>query len=150
MDEDLKKNIEWWNRFAFGFMIIVILGAFSIVTALIFEEKAHGQSRNPKCRKRAMSASDGPLGFLWKNGDHDGNAVVLLPKKFTRKFRSVSANRKNGKRERAFFTGYSNGNRQTWRWKRPIDQFKDNSLVKAVRRKKTCKWRLGDASRRND
>lgn len=105
---------------------------------------------NPLCVEE-MRAQDGPNGFLWKpSGDHTGALVVLLPARFFNEFDTVVVDRKDGELERLSFTGFSNGNRQTWRGKQHGRHYKNNQLVRAVEHGNICAWRIKNAAQRND
>jgi len=69
---------------------------------------------NPLCTK--VMGIDGPGNFLWKpEGDHTSALVVLLPVRFEVPFSALTVKRKSGDSEKLRFTGFSNGDRQTWR-----------------------------------
>ena len=104
---------------------------------------------NPICTK-VMRANDGNEGFLWRDGDHTGHLVVLLPKRFTAPFVSVTALRKDGTRDRLRYTGFANGDRQHWRGDAPSRTYKSNSLVIAKEPGNKCEWQIARAGRRND
>ena len=106
---------------------------------------------NPVCTQ-IMSSNDGANGFLWKPESDSGNAlVILLPSKFVSEFESVEVIRANGEREQLRFTGFSNGDRQTWRGQLAGKKYQDRGLITASEFKQICTWKLaGKGGSRND
>lgn len=104
---------------------------------------------NPTCHQEM--GKDGPGGFLWKpKGDHSQKLVILFPAKFVVKFESVRVVTKSNAIEGLNFTGFSNGDRQTWRGSLPGNKYKNYSLVKAFDKDQICKWRIGKGGERWD
>lgn len=101
---------------------------------------------NPICS--GVMGEDGPGNFLWKpKGDHSGTLVVLFPASFVVPFSSVTVARKTGTTEQLSFTGFSNGDRQTWRGSQPGGKYKNNGVINAD----NCIWQFsGKASQRQD
>ena len=69
---------------------------------------------NPPC-EWVMDFRDG---MLWKPVSDKGTLVVLIREEFEVPFEGCYVVTKEGVEEQMFFTGFSNGNRQTWRAKR--------------------------------
>ena len=78
-------------------------------------------------KKEKHEARDGAGGFTAKNGEHDGNLVILFPGEFRQKFKKVILKHKDGRKERMKYTGKDNpdskGPRQHWRGKYPIQEY---------------------------
>lgn len=108
---------------------------------------------NPLC-VGITPANDGPGGFLWKDGDHTGKLVVLLPGRYQVPFNRVTAERENGTIEALEYTGFANpdneGERQHYRGNLPSARYKDFSLVIATEPGNTCSWKIKRAKNRND
>jgi hypothetical protein len=103
---------------------------------------------NPKCKAKPMRATNG---FLWKpQSENTGDLVVLLPNKFQKPFDTVTAERKDGKRDRGRFNGFANGNRQHWFFPRPGGKYKNNSNVIAKETGNVCTWKIGKSNQRNE
>lgn len=91
-------------------------------------------------------------GFLMKNGDHTGKAVILLPSRFTFPFDYVQVIDKNGSLEEFTYTGKSNHTRQTWRGSRRVRGyiFGDQIYVLAVLGDQECEWIIDEPNRRRN
>lgn len=98
--------------------------------------------QNPLC---------GPMqGFLWKpQSDSDGNAVVLLPPVFKAEFISVCTFNSDND-ECARFTGFSNGDRQTWRFREPGCKYGKRFRVIATEPKQDCEFRVRNGCNRSE
>ena len=98
--------------------------------------------------KQKHKAKDGPGGFLAKNGEHDGNLVILFPGKYQKKFRRVVITKRDGSKERLKYTGKANadqfGPRQHWRGKEPIQKY-GGAKVAAHQKTVVHIWRLRGA-----
>lgn len=106
---------------------------------------------NPVC-DRIENFRDGGGNNLWKpSGDHSNSLVVLFNPKFHVAFDSCKVTRKNGDTEDLRFTGFSNGDRQTWRGKAPGARYVDNGRVTCAEFKQICTFQFqGDSGRRHD
>jgi hypothetical protein len=102
---------------------------------------------NPVC-KEVESFKDGGGGNVWKpESDHGGILVVLLRDEFVKQFSSCEVTRKGGKVESLRFTGFSNGNRQTWRGSLSGGRYEDNGRVVCKEFKQTCTFGFKGAAR---
>ena len=73
-----------------------------------------GDSSLVTCKE--LSLSDGPEGFTYEpESGRDGLPVVLFPVQFSQEFTAVEFTLVAGGFEQAVLSGFSNGNRQTWR-----------------------------------
>jgi hypothetical protein len=92
---------------------------------------------------------DGAEGFLWKpQGDSDGNLVILFPSEYTDRFLSVKVQTLDGVVESGTFSGFSNPDRQTWRFKSSGDAYLGTVTVDLGNQE--CIWKVEDPSIRND
>ena len=102
--------------------------------------------QNPNCS--GINGIDGSGGFLWKpEGENTGNLVVLFPSEFTDRFLSVVATIA-GDFEEGTFTGFSNGDRQTWRFSKPGSAYDGKLIVDANNQE--CVWQVANPSDRQD
>jgi hypothetical protein len=73
-----------------------------------------GDSALVTCKE--LSLSDGPEGFTYKpESENDKLPVVLFPIQFSQEFTAVRFTLVAGGFEEAIFSGFTNGQRQTWR-----------------------------------
>lgn len=106
---------------------------------------------NPVCN-RIENFRDGGGNNLWKpSGDHSNALVVLFNSKFHAAFDTCKVTRKSGEVEDLRFTGFSNGDRQTWRGKAPGARYVDNGRVSCFEFKQMCTFQFkGSAGNRHD
>ncbi len=96
---------------------------------------------------------DGPQGFLFKPvSDSDGKLVVLLPKKFSGKVKSLVIRDSTGKViDKGRATGIGNGDREHFRFKKAGASYPPNVTVEVTLEDGTTKsWPIGDPSQRYD
>ena len=94
-------------------------------------------------------------GFLMKNGDHTGKAVILFPSEYQAPFSVVRVLTKNGDWEEFEYTGKSNHTRMTYRGSRRMRHYinnRGNIRINAYDIDDIiCIWRIKNADeRRND
>ncbi len=104
------------------------------------------EPQNPRCGD-IMKFRDGTL---WKpKGDHSGALVVLIRDLFVKPFDSCYVVDINGVEEQMVFTGFSNGDRQTWRAMRPGGRYMNTFTC--VQEDQTCIWQFkGDSGERHE
>lgn len=104
---------------------------------------------NPICSQ--IMGTDGPGKFLWKpEGDHSGALVVLFPEEFRSPFNTVTVQRKTGQHENMNFTGFSNGNRQTWRAQLRGGQYTGVVEAFGANPSQLCTWQVAKPRKRQD
>lgn len=102
---------------------------------------------NPRCP--AVGSLDGAGGFLWKpESEKDGNLVILFPKEYVTPFLTVLAFKENGTADSGAFTGFTNDDRQTWRFPLRGSEYTGRVLVDAGDQE--CEWFVPDPSRVQD
>lgn len=102
---------------------------------------------NPDCTQ--IMGTDGPGGFLWKpRGDHSNALVILLRDAYRQEFEDCVVRRSDGTVESMQFTGFSNGNRQTWRGSRPGGAY--DGWLRCYEKRQTCTWRVRNPANRQD
>lgn len=103
---------------------------------------------NPFCDSEA-NGPDGGGGFLWKAvSEADGNLVILFPAEFDVKFLSVQVVDLSGNIEVGSFAGFTNGDRQTWRFTSPGSAYTGEVTVDAITQE--CFWFVPNPSKRQD
>ena len=104
--------------------------------------------KNPDC----MGEMPFKHGMLWKPcSESQCKLVVLIDESFVNEFLSCRVTLKNGEDEFLHFTGFSNGNRQTWRGAQNGDKYKDNGAVVCTEMSQACVWRFtGDSGERHE
>jgi hypothetical protein len=84
---------------------------------------------------------DGSGGFLWKPmSESDGNLVILFPSKFDKKFLDVLVEDLDGNVESGAFAGFTNPDRQTWRFSKNGAEY--TGVVRADLITQECAWRV--------
>jgi hypothetical protein len=79
---------------------------------------------------RELSLSDGPEGFTYKPvSESDGLPVILFPVQFSQEFTAVRFTLKIGGFEEAALSGFTNGNRQTWRLSLPAENYTGGFVI---------------------
>ena len=89
----------------------------------------------------------GNTGFKWKarasaESQSPGTLVILFPSRFTEPFSEVLVNGEPGR-----FTGFANGNRQHWRWKRSGCGFGSATVRAFDSSGQVCVWEIPDGCR---
>jgi hypothetical protein len=105
---------------------------------------------NPNCSSGVQSGADGALGFLWKpESENDGALVVLFPSAYDVEFERVEAELANGAGvEAGEFAGFTNGDRQTWRFDESGGAY--SGLVLVYDKAQECMWQVSTPSERVD
>ena len=118
-----------------------------IITIDNSDNSTGGVGDNPLCK--GVQSIDGPGGFLWKpESDSTGTLVVLFPEEFTNQFLAVEAELLDGTIEEGVFDGFTNGDRQTWRFSKPGSEYSGRLLIDAGNQ--DCEYRVPDPSVRQD
>jgi hypothetical protein len=116
---------------------------------VVDESEDVNSCENPVCDQIMTLDGPGEKGFLWKPENEDGGpAVVLLPKKFVRTFQKVLITRKDGEVEEGAFTGFTNPDRQTWRFLLDGENYLPRIVAQEF--KQECVWVFPDAGERQD
>lgn len=103
---------------------------------------------NPDCSV-GTNGVDGAGGFLWKPiSEGDGNLVILFPAEFDVPFRDVFVFATGGDIESGNFVGFSNGNRQTWRFDFPGSAYTGQVTVDDIGQE--CDWFVESPGERQD
>ena len=103
---------------------------------------------NPDCHE-TTNGVDGAGGFLWKPiSEADGNLVILFPPEFDVKFFKVLVFDLEGSIEQGEFTGFTNGDRQTWRFSSPGGVYTGRVVVDAINQE--CIWFVESPEERQD
>lgn len=89
-----------------------------------------------------IQGQDGSGGFLWKpESEKDGNLVVLFPAEYDEPFVAVFVETIGAEIEAGEFDGFSNPNRQTWRFSSPGSAY--TGTVRADLGTQECVWQVG-------
>lgn len=92
-----------------------------------------------------VGGPDGEGGFLWKPAsDKDGNLVILFPARFDKQFIAVYVEDLEGGVEEGSFAGFTNPDRQTWRFSRNGAEY--TGVVRADLIVEECEWRVPEPS----
>lgn len=103
--------------------------------------------KNPNCL--GTMSIDGEGGFLWKPvSESDGNLAILFPKEFKSRFFDVLVSKEDGDQESGSFVGFTNGERQTWRFEDAGHEY--TGIVQVDAGSQTCEWIVPDPSERQD
>jgi len=103
---------------------------------------------NPDCSEN-INGTDGVGGFLWKPvSESTGNLVILFPASYDQRFMSVSTFLPDGSVEAGEFRGFTNGDRQTWRFNFSGDRYTGRVIVDATTQE--CIWFVEEPSQRQD
>lgn len=120
------------------------------------EEKQKKSKKKLGCD--VMESFDGSGRTVVKESEHSGLVVVFHPK-FQKRFSKVIVEAPDKQRTKLKWSGmgnpYNGVERQHWRNSKHWNQFKDNSVLKAVEKKrlffkKVYCWQLGKAGQRHD
>lgn len=103
---------------------------------------------NPDCSEN-INGTDGVGGFLWKpESESDGNLVILFPAEYDVRFMAVSVFLPDGTVEDGEFRGFTNGDRQTWRFNRFGGEYTGRIIVDATSQE--CVFFVENPSERQD
>jgi hypothetical protein len=95
------------------------------------------------------AAADCPSSLLWKPvSESDGKLVVLFPSEFDEEFESVSVMSAEGEIEQGIFAGFTNGDRQTWRFSKEGGEY--TGVVEVQTESESCSVVVSDPAERND
>lgn len=95
---------------------------------------------NPLCTGTGALSSSG---FIYKPvSDSDGKIVVLFPSEFTVKFESVSAVSTGAEEIPGVFTGFSNPDKQTWRF--PLSAVDFSGILLIINGAEKCTLEVPD------
>lgn len=120
----------------------------TIINEEVPADTGAGFGENPRCV--GVQSIDGAGGFLWKpEAEADGNLVILFPAEFVSVFVNVfTFPVESGEAEVGMFAGFTNDNRQTYRFSRPGGDYTGRVLADAGDQE--CEWLVPDPSSRQD
>lgn len=88
-------------------------------------------------------------GFLWKpESESDGNLVVLFPREFQDPFLAVIAETIEGESELGRLVGFTNGERQTWRFSQSGINYTGELIVNT--NAESCNIAIENSGERNE
>jgi hypothetical protein len=105
--------------------------------------------KNPDC-SAGINGADGSGGFLWKPvSESDGALVVLFPAAYDVEFERVEAELAGGSSvEAGEFAGFTNGNRQTWRFNEEGKEY--SGMLFVYDEAQDCTWQVSTPAQRVD
>lgn len=115
------------------------------ITEIIDDDLENGEA---DCAGEVLGV-DGPGGFLWKpESDSDGNLVILFPPEYGVEFIAVYVETLAGETEGGVFAGFSNPNRQTWRFSLPGEAY--TGRVRVDLGTQECLWNVSQPGNTQD
>lgn len=90
-----------------------------------------------------------PASLLWKPiSESDGKLVILFDEAFDEEFEAVTVTDLEGTEEQGVFSGFTNGNRQTWRFPKEGAQY--TGVVEIQTEGESCTVVVSEPGERND